>query len=249
MYAKTCIWVFAVTLAAGCMEIDMTGDWDDGIDTTSQEVGLKQYEYQVVYTSMKCLRESDENSSSDEVYALFIHDRNHAGFGQLDRFRVPRTKLYTNVDEGENKGTNNTSDDKKPIKWEGSAVVTWDPSKSGNAKVVGDLTRLTIQVMENDDNSPSRTRINLAHDLPRFTAMGLGVYDSVKRSLRRTRVEGRADLELNGDDEVRYRPFPLREYIRKAIEDGGKSRKTMTFNGSNGEGKYQLRFSIYAREI
>lgn len=107
--------------------------------------------YYIKYTSMECFRESNEPSFDDEAYALFVSCDWKDYPNKAPRVKVGRTKVYTNVDAGEKKGTHDTSDD----------VRLWGIS-AGYEPIDNILkTLILVQAMEHDYGSAEGIRKSL----------------------------------------------------------------------------------------
>ena len=92
------------------------------------------------YTSMECIKEQDPTSWDDEPYAIFL------GVNWTTspvRWFVKRTKVYTNVDEGEKHGAYYTPDDRALTSTGKYQVI--DPSHCF----------ILMQAMEYDNSSPT----------------------------------------------------------------------------------------------
>jgi len=96
--------------------------------------------YKPVYKSMKCIEESSDWGFHDEVYAIFVGVDWTNGMTTPKMF-VRRTKIYGNVDEGEEHGANTSSD---------NVTLT----KSGKYNVIDPLKQIiVVQAMEHDNSS------------------------------------------------------------------------------------------------
>jgi hypothetical protein len=92
------------------------------------------------YTSMECIRESDDWGFSDEVYAIFVGVDWTNSITQ-PRLFVRRTYVYGDIDAGEKKGANKSWDNK-------------NLTKSGKYNYTNpDKQIVLVQAMEHDNSS------------------------------------------------------------------------------------------------
>ena len=101
---------------------------------------MSPVQYKPEYTSMECVRESNDWGFHDEVYAIFV-GIDWTKSQTEPRWFVRRTKVYGNVDKGELKGANNTSDNV-------------NLTKSGKYNEINPSEQIVlVQAMEHDNSS------------------------------------------------------------------------------------------------
>ena len=101
---------------------------------------MSTVQYKPEYTSMECVRESNDWGFHDEVYAIFV-GIDWTKSRTAPRWFVRRTKVYGNVDAGESKGANNISDNV-------------NLTKSGKYNDINpDEQIVLVQAMEHDKSS------------------------------------------------------------------------------------------------
>lgn len=102
--------------------------------------------HRVRYTSMRCYRESDEWSFSDEVYAIFVSADWQCYPDKPLWLNVEKTRTYEDVDAGETKGAYDLSDNRRI--WGDQGAIGWSPLTDHDKQLI------LVQAMEHDSSHP-----------------------------------------------------------------------------------------------